>query len=198
MKRKRRSRKKKSLEREDTLRRFKDAVKNLNQIARKELQIGGVGGGDGPSPGDPREMRAPVDGFEFIPDIYRIVVAERDVLRLRIQVDGSTGIAVGERIEVSCDNPHIKILDDRPLVPKLVSEQPPLSIVRIAVEGLQANAEGFVTAKCGTKMAIAAVQVVSTKTQKEHHPSGGLYVKIFVTRRSRNCQYALVSRKKRA
>src|SRR6185437_14010585 len=32
--------KKKSLEKEETLRRFKDAIRNLNQIAKKELQIG--------------------------------------------------------------------------------------------------------------------------------------------------------------
>ena len=166
--------KNRSLEKEQTLRRFKDAVRNLNQIAKKELQIGGAGvGGDGP--GDHREMRAPTDGFEFIPDIYRIVLAEREALKLRIQVDGATGIAVGDRIEISCDNPHIKILDDRPVVPKLTTEDPPISVVHVAVEGLQANAEGFVTAKCGVKTAIAAVEVVSTKKQKEHQPSGGLF-----------------------
>ncbi len=40
-----------------TLRRFKEAVRNLNQIASKELQIGGAGSGDGP--GEPREVRVP-------------------------------------------------------------------------------------------------------------------------------------------
>lgn len=165
--------KQRSLEKEDTLRRFKEAVRNLNQIAIKELQVGGAGSGDGP--GAERDMRAPADGFEFIPDTYRIVVAERDILKLRVQVDGSTGIAVGDSIEVSCDNPHVKILNSRPLVPSLTREDPPIAIVRIAVEGLQANAQGFVTARYGNKTAIAAVEVVSTKKQQEHHPRGGLF-----------------------
>jgi hypothetical protein len=104
--------KQRSLEKEETLRRFKEAVRNLNQIASKELQIGGAGSGDGP--GENRDVRVPLDGFEFIPDTYRIVVAERDTLKLRVQVDGSTGIAVGDCVEVSCDNPYIKILNNRP------------------------------------------------------------------------------------
>jgi Histidine kinase-, DNA gyrase B-, and HSP90-like ATPase len=165
--------KQRSLEKEDTLRRFKEAVRNLNQIASKELQVGGAGSGDGPA--GEREMRIPVDGFEFVPDTYRIVVAERATLKLRVQVDGATSIAVGDSIEVSCDNPGIKILNPRPLVPVLLCEDPPISVVSIAVEGLQANAQGFVTAKHGSKTAIAAVEVVSTKKQQEHHPRGGLF-----------------------
>jgi hypothetical protein len=165
--------KQRSLEKEETLRRFKEAVRNLNQIASKELQVGGAGSGDGPV--GEREMRTPVDGFEFIPDTYRIVLAEHDNLKLRVQVDGSTGIAVGDSIEVSCDNPSIKILNPNPLIPGLLRADPPISVVRIAVEGLQANAQGFVTAKHGGKTAIAAVEVVSTKKQQEHQPRGGLF-----------------------
>jgi hypothetical protein len=54
-------------------------------------------------------------------------------------------------------------------------QDPPVSVVRIPVEGLQANAQGFVTAKYGAKTAIAAVEVVSTKKQQEHHPRSGLF-----------------------
>jgi len=165
--------KQRSLEKEETLRRFKEAVRNLNQIASKELQVGGAGSGDGPR--EEHEMRTPLDGFEFVPDTYRIVVAERDNLKLRVQVDGSTGIAVGDSVEISCDNPYIKILNPRPLVPTLRREDPPISVVRIPVEGLQANAQGFVTAKYGSNTAIAAIEVVSTKKQQEHHPRGGLF-----------------------
>jgi|SRR5579864_553238 len=165
--------KQRSLEKEETLRRFKEAVRNLNQIAVKELQVGGAGSGEGP--GGEHEMRDPVDGFEFIPDTYRIVVAERDSLKLRVRVDGSTGIAVGDTIEISCDNPCIKMLNPRPSVPGLLNEDPPISVVRVPVEGLQANAQGFVTARYGSKTAIAAVEVVSTKKQQEHQPRGGLF-----------------------
>jgi hypothetical protein len=175
-------RKKTCLEREETLRRFRDAVRNLNEIASKELQLGGPGRGPGPE--GSREVRVPQDGFEFIPDSYRIVVAERDVLKLRIQVDGSTGIAVGDRVEITCDNPSIKILDESPVVPKLFTEEPPLAILNVAVEGLQANAQGFVTAKLEGKTAIAAVEVVSTKIQQQHHPSGGLFKDIRYEERS--------------
>jgi len=161
-----------ALEREDTRKRFRDAVKSLNQIAGAELQLGGPGTGDGQ---EHHEPRLPADGFEFIPDSYRIIVAEREFLKLRIQVDGATGISVGDRLEITCDNPHLRIFDDRPLVPRLHREDPPLAILQIQIEGLQANAQGFVTAKCNGKIAIAAVEVVSTRRQQQHTPSGGLF-----------------------
>jgi hypothetical protein len=165
-----------ALERAETVRRFKEAVRSLNEIANKELQIGGAGPGKGN--GVPSTMRPPQDGMEFIPDTYRILVAERESLKLRVQVDGSTGIAVGDRIEISCDNPHIRLLDNTPVVSKLFHEDPPLSHVHVHVEGLQANAQGFVTARFGNKSAIAAVEVVSTKTQKDRPPTSGLFKEI--------------------
>ena len=165
--------KQKKLEHESTLRRFRDAIRSLNEIARKELQLGGPGSGEGT--GAIREPQAPQDGFEFIPDTYRILVAERTTLKLRVQVDGTTGISVGSKIEVSSDNPNIKVLDTAPSVPKLYHEEPPLSLVPIAVEGLQANAQGLITARFGGKIAIAVVEVVSTKAQRESHATGGLF-----------------------
>ncbi len=174
--RKKEKEKQRKLEQESTLRRFREAIKSLNDIARRELQLGGAGAGTGQK--TLLEPRAPQDGFEFIPDTYRIVVSERDSLKLRIQVDGTTGIAVGDKIEIACDNPNIRILDDTPVVPKLYHADPPLALVHVVVEGLQANAEGFVTAKFGTRTAIAAIEVVSTKAQKEHHPTGGLFKEI--------------------
>ena len=59
-----------------------------------ELQIGGTGRGEGQEVRKP--PRPPNDGFEFIPDTYRVLVAEREVLKLRVQVDGTTGISVGD------------------------------------------------------------------------------------------------------
>jgi hypothetical protein len=168
--------KQQKLEHESTLRRFKEAIKSLNEIARSELQLGGPGSGIGP--GTLTDPRAPQDGFEFIPDTYRIVVSERESLKLRVQVDGTTGIAVGEKIEISCDNSNIRVLDNTPSVPKLFHEEPPLSLVHVPVEGLQANAQGFITAKYNGKSAIAAVEVVSTKAQTQHHPTGGLFKEI--------------------
>jgi hypothetical protein len=165
--------KQRKLENEKTLRRFREAIKSLNEIARRELQLGGPGTGVGP--GTPTDPRAPQDGFEFIPDTYRIIISERELLKLRVQVDGTTGIAVGDKIEISCDNPKIKVLDNAPSVPKLFHEDPPLSIVHVPVEGLQANAQGFITAKYNGKTAIAAVEVVSTKAQTQHHATGGLF-----------------------
>ena len=162
-----------ALEHAETLKRFRQAVQNLNEIAKKELQMGGAG--QGATPSAPGEVRGPQEGFEFIPDMYRIMVAERELLKLRIQLDSSTDIAVGDRIEISCDNPHIRILDPTPTVPKLFHEEPPLSRISVAVEGLQANAQGFVTAKCKGKTAVAAVEIVSTKPQTERHPTSGLF-----------------------
>jgi len=171
-----------TLEREETLRRFRHAVENLNEIAKRELQMGGAG--PGPAPGVPAEVRPPQDGFEFVPDMYRIVVAERESLKLRVQVDGTTDIAVGDRVEVSCDNSHIRIVDIALAVPKLFQDDPPLSTVLIHVEGLQANAQAFVTAKCKGKTAVAAVEVVSTKRQTERHQTSGLFKDIKYEERS--------------
>jgi len=77
--------KQQKLEHESTLRRFREAIKNLNEIARRELQLGGPGSGTGPS--TPNDPRPPLDGFEFIPDTYRVLVSERENLKLRVQVD---------------------------------------------------------------------------------------------------------------
>jgi hypothetical protein len=76
----------KVLETEETRKRFKDAVKSLNEIATKELEgAPGTGSGeDGRQP--PGEVRPPINGFEFIPDSYRIVLAEPETLKLRIQL----------------------------------------------------------------------------------------------------------------
>src|SRR6185437_2328598 len=84
-------RKQKALEDAETAQRFRSAVKSLNDIAKNELQIGGAGKGDGPI--QPRDMNLPKDGFEFMPDEYRILLAERSNLKLHILVDGSTGIS---------------------------------------------------------------------------------------------------------
>lgn len=163
----------KALEDAETAQRFRSAVRNLNDIAKSELQIGGAGKGDGPVV--PRDLNLPKDGFEFMPDEYRVLLAERTSLKLHILVDGSTGISVGDPVEVSCDNAHIKILNAFPTVPRLSSDDPPISIVAIQVEGTQANAQGFVTARCGTKVAVAVIEVVSSRQQKENMPRGGLF-----------------------
>lgn len=164
----------KALEDAETARRFREAVKNLNEIAKKELQLGGPAAGPGKSGVEPIDPRVPNEGFEFIPDEYRILVAEREHLKLRVLVDGTTGISVGDRLDVTCDNPEIRILDHAPAVPDLFSADPPLATVKIPVEGTQANAQGFVSAKCGPKSAIAAVEVVSSKDQKQKS-GGGLF-----------------------
>jgi hypothetical protein len=171
-------RKQKALEDAETAQRFRSAVKTLNDIANSELQLGGAGAGLGAGSSIHRDINLPTDGFEFMPDEYRVLLAERSNLKLRILVDGSTGISVGDPIEVSCDNSHIKILNDFPTVPSLSSDEPPISVVSIQIEGTQANAQGFVTAKCGHKAAIAVVEVVSSRAQKEHPPRGGLFKEI--------------------
>ncbi len=170
-------RKQKALEDAETAQRFRSAVKSLNDIAKNELQMGGAGTGGGPS-STRRDMNLPKEGFEFMPDEYRVLLAERNNLKLRILVDGSTGISVGDPVETSCDNPHIKLLNEVPTVPTLLSNDPPISVVVIQIEGTQANAQGFVTAKCGNRVAVAVVEVVSSREQIEHPPRGGLFKEI--------------------
>jgi hypothetical protein len=69
-------------------------------------------------------------------------------------------------------------MEDKRSLTRLFNEEPPLAIVQVPNEGSQANAQGFVTAKCAGKTAVAAVEVVSTKIQKEHTPAGGLFKEI--------------------
>lgn len=71
---------------------------------------------------------------------------------------------VVNRAWVTRDNPHLRILDDKPSVFRLFNEEPPLAIVRVLIEGSQANAQGFVTGKCAGKTAVAAVEVHGHRT----------------------------------
>lgn len=165
----------KVLETEETRRRFKDAVKSLNEIATKELDgAPGAGTGkDGHRP--PLEVRPPLNGFEFIPDSYRIVLAEPEMLKLRIQLGSE--IQIGDVITVESNVDGVKILHPTIAVPVERYENPPIAIARIAVEGIQPNAEAWITARCKGKEANAIIEVVSKRTQRE--PTlGGLFREI--------------------
>jgi len=165
----------KVLETEETRKRFKEAVKSLNEIATKELEEApGTGfGKDGRRP--PGEIRPPLNGFEFIPDSYRIVLAEQETLKLRIQL--GTDIQIGDVITVESNSEGVRLLHPTVAVPVERYENPPIAIARIAVEGIQPNAEAWITARCKGREANAIIEVVSQKTQRE--PSlGGLFREI--------------------
>src|ERR1700730_11690691 len=165
----------KVVETEETRKRFKEAVKSLNEIATKELEEApGTGfGKDGRRP--PGEIRPPLNGFEFIPDSYRIVLAEQETLKLRIQL--GTDIQIGDVITVESNSEGVRLLHPTVAVPVERYENPPIAIARIAVEGIQPNAEAWITARCKGREANAIIEVVSQKTQRE--PSlGGLFREI--------------------
>jgi hypothetical protein len=165
----------KVLETEETRKRFKDAVKSLNEIATKELEgAPGTGSGeDGRQP--PGEVRPPLNGFEFIPDSYRIVLAEPETLKLRIQLGPE--IQIGDIITVESNIDGVKILHPTLAVPVERYENPPIAIARVAVEGVQPNAEAWITARCKGRETNAIVEVVSKRTQRE--PTlGGLFREI--------------------
>jgi hypothetical protein len=167
----------KVLETEETKKRFKDAVKSLNAIATKELEgAPGRGGGDDiiQPPGKPR---LPVNGFEFIPDSYRVVIAEKENLKLRILLTPESGVKIGDVITVESNTDGVKILQPTIAVPPERYEDPPIAIASISVEGIQPNAEAWITARCNGKEANATVDVVSTKVQRDP-PSGGLFKEI--------------------
>jgi hypothetical protein len=173
--RKRAEQHQKVLETEETRKRFKDAVKSLNEIATKELEgAPGTGAGhDGRQP--PAEVRPPLNGFEFVPDSYRIVLAEPETLKLRIQL--GLEIQIGDVITVESNVEGVKTLHPTIAVPVERYENPPIAIARIAIEGVQPNAEARIIARCKGKEANAIVEVVSKRTQRE--PSlGGLFREI--------------------
>jgi hypothetical protein len=173
--RKKAEKQQKVLETEETRKRFKDAVKSLNDIATKELEgAPGTGTGqDGHRP--PAEVRPPLNGFEFIPDSYRIVLAMPEALKLRIQL--GQDIQIGDVITVESNVEGVKILHPTLAVPIERYENPPIAIARIEIEGVQPNAEAWLTARCKGKEANAIVEVVSKRTQREPN-LGGLFREI--------------------
>lgn len=167
----------KVLETEETKKRFKDAVKSLNAIATKELEgAPGRGGGDDiiTPPGKPR---LPVNGFEFVPDSYRVVVAENENLKLRILLTPESGVKIGDVITVESNTDGVKVIQTSIAVPPERYEDPSIAIASINVEGIQPNAEAWITARCNGKEAHATVDVVSSKIQRDP-PSGGLFKEI--------------------
>jgi hypothetical protein len=165
----------KVLETEETRKRFKDAVKSLNEIATRELQ-GAPGAGTGKdSHRPPLEIRPPLNGFEFIPDSYRIVLAEPETIKLRIQLGSE--IQIGDVITIESNVEGVKIVHPTVAVPVERYENPPIAIAGIVVEGIQPNAEAWITARCKGKEANAIIEVVSKRTQRE--PTlGGLFREI--------------------
>jgi len=89
----------------------------------------------------PRDARLPTTDWSSFPDTYRIVVAEREALKLRVQVDGKLAF----QWETGLKSPAITLIfafsTTKPLVSRLRSEDPPIALVHIQIEGLQANAE---------------------------------------------------------
>jgi hypothetical protein len=166
----------KVLETEETKKRFKDAVKSLNAIATKELEgAPGLGHGDDTKP--PGKPRLPVNGFEFIPDSYRVVITEKETLKLRILLTPESGIKIGDLITIESNIDGVKILQPTTAVPVERYEDPAIAIASVGVEGVQPNAEAWITARCNGKEANATVDVVSTKVQRDP-PSGGLFKEI--------------------
>lgn len=163
----------KVLETEETKKRFKDAVKSLNAIASKELDgAPGVGPGGGPGQPPPPPPRPPVNGFEFIPDSYRVVIAEEEKLKLRILLTPESGIKIGDIITIESNNDGVKILEPTIAVSVERYENPPMAIASIRVEGIKPNAEAWITARCKGKEANATVDVVSQKAQRDPATSG--------------------------
>jgi hypothetical protein len=163
------------LETEETRKRFKEAVKSLNEIATKELEEAPGSGFGKDSRWPPGEIRPPLNEFEFIPDSYRIVLAEQETLKLRIQL--GTDIQIGDVVSVESNSEGVRILHPTVAVPIERYENPPIAIARVTVEGIQPNAEGWITARCKGREANAIVEVVSRKAQRE--PSlGGLFREI--------------------
>lgn len=164
----------KRLETEETLKRFRNAIRDLNNIASKELDgIGGPGKGKGHQ--EPPETRIPINGFEFIPDEYHIVIAEKEKLKLRIIPDQN--VKEGDLIEISTELAGIKLLTNNLVVPrsKKIGE---FVVAEVWVEGIQPGAEGFVSAICNGKKALALVKIVSEKTTRPPRSDGGFFKEI--------------------
>ncbi|PZR72788.1 MAG: hypothetical protein DLM73_12300 [Chthoniobacterales bacterium] len=167
----------KVLETEETRKRFKEAVKSLNAMATKELE-GAPGTGTGEDGRRaPGEVRPPLNGFEFIPDTYRIVLAETDVLKLRISLGPDSGIQIGDVITLESNTEGVKIIQSTIAVPVERYENPPIAVARVKVEGVQPNAEAWIVARCKGKEANAIVEVISQKSRREP-PAGGLFKEI--------------------
>jgi hypothetical protein len=96
---------------------------------------------------------------------------------LRILLTPESGVKIGGVITVESNTDGVKILQPTIAVPPERYEDPPIAIASINVEGIQPNAEAWITARCNGKEANATVDVVSTKVQRDP-PSGGLFKEI--------------------
>ncbi len=155
------------LENENTRRRFREAVRELNQIASVELEdIGGLGPGPGPITKKPK---FPANDFEFIPDTYRIVVGKRQDLNLRLMLGPL--LRTGSIVNFSTECTGLTVINPVEKIPESDDSTLPVNM-KVTIEAHRHGAEGFVAASCGDKKAVALVEVVSLPDdiERPHQP----------------------------
>jgi hypothetical protein len=157
----------------ETRKKHREALDYLNKIAKSELELVlPPGPGEGPVKRPPGEPNAHI--FEFAPDHYRIVIAEKTKLSLAMTLGEL--VRRGAQIAILSDNDGIRVLTPQIEVP--LGQPSQQQKVAVVVEGIQVGAIGTITAQLGESLsATATVVVVASKRETPPHPPKGALFK---------------------
>jgi hypothetical protein len=155
--------KRKTIENEKTRQRHIAAVKRLNQIANRELggsfEKGVTNGSDHPS------VALPPNGFDFVPDFYKILAGRRSTLSLKLTVPWI--IADGTTVKIGSENEDIEIVENRSItVDKNLADKNDIVTVNPKIVGRGVGIDSIITATAGEMKAEAYVEVVSKREKK--------------------------------
>jgi len=154
--------KKKEIENEKTRQRFLCAIKKLNEIAKDELGDSSTGIIEGE---DDPEVMLPPNGFDFIPEYYKIIVSRKSSLSLKMVVPWI--IKNGEKIKIDTDNEDLEVVENREFVADSAqTNEKNVLIVNPKLIGKRVGVESIVTANANDRKAEAFVKVVSKIERK--------------------------------
>ncbi len=154
--------------------RFDDALKELNSIAKLEL---GNSTGDTDDDGDVPGHKPIVSpsGFGFVPEYVQIQTGKPSILTIRARVPDI--LASGNLITIESDSPEVMIHTPR-VVLESRADYPEIGQAHVQIEGRQVGADAIITARVNSLQADARVKVVSKKEHAVEPPPktrGGLF-----------------------
>lgn len=162
--------KKKNLENYETKQRFISAIKRINEIALKELGIQDGKGRTGEGRGDRPPVSPPPNGFDFVPDFYKIEPGRRSTLSLKGSVPYL--LSDGDIINVVSNNPDISI-EQGIFTVKEEEAKDEIVVFNPKIVGKSVGSDAIITASCKDYQAEAYVEVVAKLERSKPKPYKG-------------------------
>jgi len=157
----------------ETRKKHREALDYLNQIAKSELEaLEAVVSGN--ILAERPQVEAKPHLFEFVPDHYRIVIAEK--VKLQIVMTLGEVVIPDAEIVAESDNDGIRVIT--PEVQAPTGELGQVKKAHVVVEGIQVGAVGTITARLAESLeATATVAVVASKRDVTPRPPRGALFK---------------------